>query len=87
METVIHQPPHTIGRPLIDTLRGPIKELRATRQIRILFSWETKEHIMLLLEGARKKGGRVAKPAVERAEAYRAEWNVTKSSDPIDQIS
>jgi hypothetical protein len=42
---------------------------------------------MLLLEGARKKGGRVAKPAVERAEMYRAEWNVTKSSDPIDQIS
>lgn len=87
MEMVAHQPPHTIGRPLIDTLRGQIKELRATRQIRILFSWETKERIMLLLEGIRKKGGRVDPAAVERAQAHRAEWKVTKSSDLIDEIS
>lgn len=29
LELAKHQPAHTIGRPQIDTLEGPIKELRA----------------------------------------------------------
>lgn len=87
LEMLVHQPPHTIGRPLVDTLRGPIKELRATRQIRVLFSWEAEGQVMLFLEGERKKGRSIDRAVLERAEAHRAEWKMTKSSDPIDEIT
>lgn len=86
LEMTRYQATQTIGRPLVDTLRGPIKELRPTKQIRILFSWEEDDNIMLLLEGHLKKNGTVVEAAIHRAEAYLGEWKITKSSDPIDEI-
>lgn len=83
LELTRHQSVHTIGRPQVDTLEGPIKELRATRQIRILFSWEEDSKILLMLEADLKKGGRVDSAAIERARANLAEWRATGSSDPL----
>lgn len=42
---------------------------------------------MLFLEGERKKGRSIDRAVLERAEAHRAEWKMTKSSDPIDEIT
>lgn len=83
LELTRHQPVHTIGRPQVDTLEGPIKELRATPQIRLLFSWVEDPKILLLLEADLKKGGRVGPRAIERARANLLEWRVTGSSDPL----
>ena len=87
LEMARYQATHTIGRPLVDTLRGPIKELRPTKKIRILFSWEEDDSIMLLLEGDLKKNGTVDEAVIHRAAAYLAEWKVTKSSDPLGEIA
>lgn len=68
----------------MDTLRAPIKELRATTQLRVLFTWEYDRQMILLLEAVKKKGGRVNEAAIQRAERNRDEWLVTRASDPLD---
>ncbi len=81
LELAKHQPVYTLGRPQIDTLEGPIKELRATDQIRILFSWEMETMTMLLLEADLKKNGKVSEGILRRARNNLAEWKVLRSSD------
>jgi len=66
--------PETIGRPLVEMLRGRIKELRATDQIRILFAWIYESRTILLLEGDRKKDGKVSEAAIVRAKENLDEW-------------
>jgi hypothetical protein len=66
--------PETIGRPLVETLRGRIKELRATDQIRVLFAWIYESRTILLLKADRKQGGRVSKAAIARAKENLDEW-------------
>ena len=63
-------------RPLIDTLDGPIKELRVDQQVRILFSWEewNGKRLVLILEGTRKKNGSVDPKVVQNAHDNRQEW-------------
>lgn len=60
-------------RPLADTLEGAVKELRVDKQVRILFSWED-GGILLILDGTRKKNGRVDQQVVRRAGANRERW-------------
>lgn len=86
LELARHQPVHTIGRPQVETLEGPIKELRATNQIRILFAWHEGSRTMLLLEADAKKNGRVDARVIRRAQANLAEWRITRSSDPIELL-
>lgn len=81
LELAGHQAVHTIGRPQVETLEGPIKELRATNQIRILFSWEKKTKTMLLLEADLKKNGKVDEAILRRARNNLAEWKILRSSD------
>ena len=66
--------PETIGRPLVETLRGGIKELRATDQIRILFAWIYESRTILLLQADRKKDGKVSEAAIVRAKENLDEW-------------
>jgi hypothetical protein len=86
LELAKYQPVHTIGRPQVETLEGPIKELRPTKQIRILFSWEEEAKVMLLLEADSKKNGKVDTRAIRRAKANLAEWKITQSSEPIEGL-
>lgn len=86
LELAKYQPVHTIGRPRVETLAGPIKELRPTKQIRILFSWEEEVKTMLLLEADSKKNGKVDSHAIRRAQANLAEWKITQSSEPIEGL-
>lgn len=86
LELARYQPVHTIGRPQVETLKGPIKELRPTKQIRILFSWEEEVKTMLLLEADSKKNGKVDPHAIRRAQANRAEWKIARSSEPIEGL-
>jgi hypothetical protein len=66
--------PETIGRPLVETLRGRIKELRATDQIRILFAWIYESRTILLLEADRKRNGKVSETVIARAKENLDEW-------------
>lgn len=86
LELAKQQPVHTIGRPQVETLEGAIKEIRATKQIRILFAWQEEPRTMLLLEADAKKNGRVDERVIKRAQANLAEWKITKSSDPIELL-
>jgi len=86
LELARYQPVHTIGRPQVETLEGPIKELRPTKQIRILFSWEEEVKTMLLLEADSKKNGKLDPHAIRRARANRAEWKIARSSEPIKDL-
>jgi hypothetical protein len=86
LELAEYQPAHTIGRPQVETLEAPIKELRATKQIRILFAWQEGSRTMLLLEADAKKNGRVDARVIRRAQANLAEWRITRSSDPIELL-
>jgi hypothetical protein len=84
VELTGYERPETIGRPLVDTLRAPAKELRATNQIRLVFTWEYDEHVILFLDADRKKNGHVDEAVVERALRYRDEWLHSRSSRPLD---
>lgn len=82
----LEQSPSMIGRPLVDTIQGAIKELRVDQQVRILFSWEYAEKLVLMLEGTRKKNGSVDPQAVKRALEYRADWLKSRSSVPLPTV-
>ena len=55
--------------------------LRATNQIRILFTWEKETMTMLLLEADLKKNGKVNEAILQRARNNLAEWKILRSSD------
>ncbi len=85
-ERTRHERPERIGRPLVDTLDAPIKELRATDQIRILFAFHYEKEMILLLEADRKKNGTVDDAAIARAKRNLDEWLATGNSDPWDDL-
>lgn len=68
------QRPEDASRPLVDTLRGAVKELRVDKQIRVLFSWERDERTILALNATRKREGDVDESVVDAAVRYRQDW-------------
>ena len=68
-----------VGRPLVDTIDGDIKELRVDKQVRLLFSWQHDEGVILMLDGERKKNGKIDQALVERAKRSRQHWIKSKS--------
>lgn len=75
-----------LGRPLVDTLRGPVKELVVDPQVRILFSCLREEAVMVMLEATRKKNGRVDETVVARACRNHEEWLDTRRSAELDKV-
>ncbi len=70
----------------MDTIDGPVKELRVSKQIRILFTVEQAHRIFLVLEGTIKKNGQVDPEAVGRAKNYRRVWLLKRESLPVSQL-
>lgn len=66
--------PENAKRPLADTVRGEIKELRVDRQVRILFFWHREDHVVVCVEAERKKNGGLDEEVIERAARNREEW-------------
>lgn len=72
-----------LKRPLVDTLDGPIKELVVDKQIRVLFSVEQSNRIILALEGTVKKNGEVDREAINKAKRERQRWLSIPESVPL----
>jgi len=68
--------PMQYSRPLVDTVEGPIKELRVDQQIRVLFSVErSPDKVTVVCYNAeRKKNGRISPALIEQAKEYRQDW-------------
>lgn len=63
-----------LGRPMVDTISGPIKELRVDKQLRVLFSCEQDRGVMLMLAATRKKNGGIDSRLIQAAVQDREEW-------------
>lgn len=79
--------PDRVVRPVVETLRGPIKEHRklGEKQLRILFSWERKSNEILLLNGHRKKTDSVPESVIAEAERLRNAWLARKTDTPLKE--
>ena len=68
--------PEDYGRPLIDTLDGPIKEMRfgPRKQLRVLFSCERGRRLLLLYGGERKTTSAVSPGLIQEAKNLRQAW-------------
>lgn len=62
------------GRPLVDTLRGPLKELRVDEQLRVVFACHVERGLLFMLDADRKKNGHVDEAVIARAEKNLARW-------------
>ena len=78
--------PGRIVRPQVEGLSGAVKEYRhlGDRQLRILFSWERNDHIILLLNGTRKKTNALDRKLIEKAVELREMWLAGKTALPFD---
>ena len=78
--------PGRIVRPQVEGLSGAVKEYRhlGDRQLRILFSWERNDHIILLLNGTRKKTNPLDRKLIEKAVELREMWLAGKTALPFD---
>jgi hypothetical protein len=86
IEHLAHFHRQDLKRPLVDTLKGAVKELVVDKQVRVLFSCEDEEGVMLMLEADRKKNGDVNPKVVEQALGNREKWLDMRSSDPLERI-
>jgi hypothetical protein len=77
---------HDLGRPLVDTLDAPIKELIVDEQVRVLFACHREDGIMVMLEATRKKNGDVDPEAVRRAKENYEEWLETRHGVGIKKL-
>jgi len=66
--------PDDVHRALVDTIDGPVKELRVDKQVRILFSWERESGHIVALEAERKKNGKLSDSVIQRATKNRETW-------------
>ena len=68
--------PEDYRRPLIDTLDGPVKEMRfgPKKQLRLLFSCERGERLLLLYGGERKTTSAVSGGLIQEAKDLRQAW-------------
>lgn len=73
-------------RPLVDTIDGPLKELRVDKQIRLLFQWEEDTEWILFLEATRKKNGKIDPDVVERAKRNYQKWLKKKKAAAIGPL-
>lgn len=78
--------PVDYGRPLIDTLEGPVKELRfgPGNSLRLLFSAEQEVDAIVFYGGERKQKGKVSEGLIEEALQLREEWAGGRVGVPID---
>ena len=65
--------PEDYQRPFIATLDGPIRETR-TGQLRLLFSLEEADGLILLYGGERKKTDAISQGLIHEAKALRQFW-------------
>jgi hypothetical protein len=79
--------PDRVVRPLVESLRGSIKELRklTDKQLRVLFSWERETKEILLLGGFRKKQDAVPEAIITEAERLHSVWLARKSGVPFEK--
>ena len=68
--------PEDYRRPLIDTLDGPVKEMRfgPRNQLRLLFSCERGKRLLLLYGGERKTTSKVSPGLIQEAKDLRQAW-------------
>lgn len=71
---------------MVDTVRGPIKELRVDKQLRVLFSCEEQRGVMLMLAATRKKNGDIDPKLVQTAMESREEWLGAGRSAPLSDL-
>ena len=78
--------PPDYGRPLIDTLEGPIKELRfgPRNSLRLLFSTEQEAGTIVLYGGERKREGPVSAALVAEALQLHKEWTPNGGGVEVD---
>ena len=91
MEHVANYRRQELRRPMVDTVWGPIKELRVDKQLRVLFSCEDDRGVMLMLAATRKKNGdidpRVVQATVERRDEWLREGRSASLSDLKQELS
>lgn len=78
--------PEDYSRPLIDTLEGPIKEIRfgPNNSLRLLFSLEQDVGAIVVYGGERKKKGPVSQSLIEEAQELREIWVANGLDEAID---
>ena len=75
-----------IVRPQVEGVSGAVEEYRHLddRRLRFLFSWERDHHVILQLNGTRKKTHALDRKLIEKAVELRETWLAGKKALPFD---